>query len=268
MIAIGIGYLLACVMGMTLGLIGAGGSILAVPILVYFMGVDPVSATGYSLLIVGVTALLGSVRYIKKSQIDMKLAVTFAIPSIVAVYLSRLWLVPKMPDPFFTSGSYVLSKDAFIMALFSVLMLLSSWFMIRNGAAQPSPSKQPQNQSVNAVYMCIDGFLVGGMTGIVGAGGGFLIIPALILLTNIDMKKAVGTSLFIIAMKSLIGFVGDIQSGADIDTYLIISFLCATSIGMIIGIALSNHISGQNIKKAFGWFTLCVGTIIIFKEMI
>ena len=255
-------------MGIVLGLIGAGGSILAVPVLVYFMGVDPVTATAYSLVIVGLTALLGSTRYIKKSQVDIKLAVTFAIPSIVAVYATRLWLVPNIPDPIFASESYVFTKNAFIMTLFSVLMLLSSWFMIRKQDFEVFPSAHVQTKSVNRVLMVLEGFLVGGFTGVVGAGGGFMIIPALIFLTNIDMKIAVGTSLFIIALKSLVGFSGDIQSGTEIDVYLIVKFLCATCIGMLIGTMVSSYLSAQNIKKAFGWFTLIIGTVIIIKEII
>ena len=196
-----LGYIAAFIMGVTLGSIGGGGSILTVPILVYLMGVTPVTATGYSLLIVGSAAAFGAFRYYRQGLIDMKAAITFAIPSIVAVYLTRAFLMPAIPDQI-TSVPFVVSKDIAIMVLFAILMVAAAIMMLRN-SKNLTPLKDDYHH--HSILIVVEGAVVGVVTGILGAGGGFLIIPALVLLMGMDMKRAVGASLFIIALKSLIG---------------------------------------------------------------
>ena len=261
-----IGYFLSSIMGIVLGSIGAGGSILILPILVYFVGINPTLATSYSLIIVGLTALIGSFNYIKNKQINFSIALMFAIPSLITVYLTRRYFLPILPDN--TSlFNIIITKDHFIMILFSVLMILAAFFMIRTKSTK-SNINISKSTFLNNVIIVIEGIAVGFFTGIIGAGGGFLIIPALVLLTGLDMKTAVGSSLFIIFIKSLFGFIGDYQSGITIDVYILLGIMSFTTIGIFIGIGISKKMKSYILKKCFGWFTLFIGFLIIIKEVI
>ncbi len=260
-----LGYLLAMLVGVSLGLIGSGGSILTVPILVYVMGVNPVLATAYSLFIVGSTALVGGVQSALQKKVDFKTVLIFGIPSIAAVYATRLWLVPVIPDVIFSTGSFVFTKPIALMILFAIVMILASYSMIK-----PSKNKAVEEHekiTYNYPMILLEGAVVGVLTGLVGAGGGFLIIPALVLLARMPMKLAVGTSLFIIAVKSLIGFIGDIQGSEVIDWKLLGVFTGFAVAGIFIGILLSKKIHGNHLKKGFGWFVLIMGIYIIIKEL-
>jgi uncharacterized membrane protein YfcA len=261
-----IGYLLAALVGISLGLIGSGGSILTVPILVYIMGVNPVLATAYSLFIVGTTALVGGVQSTIQKKVDFKTVLIFGAPSIAAVYATRLWLVPLIPDVLFELNGFEMTKPIALMVLFSIVMILASISMIR-----PSSKKEESEEVVQLTYnypmILAEGALVGVLTGLVGAGGGFLIIPALVLLARMPMKLAVGTSLFIIAAKSLIGFLGDMQTTSEIDWTLLTMFTLFAVIGIFIGIILSKKIPGSKLKTSFGWFVLIMGIYIIVKEL-
>lgn len=261
-----LGYLLAVLVGVSLGLIGSGGSILTVPILVYVMGVNPILATAYSLFIVGSTALVGGVKSALEKMADFKTVFIFGIPSIAAVYVTRMWLVPLIPQELFTIGSLVITKSIGIMVLFAIVMILASVSMIR-----PSKVKGDEHEEAEMKYnypmILLEGTVVGLLTGLVGAGGGFLIIPALVLLARMPMKLAVGTSLFIIAAKSLIGFIGDLQGAQQIDWTLLGTFTALAVLGIFIGIFLSKKISGDKLKTAFGWFVLIMGIYIFIKEL-
>lgn len=261
-----VGYFLAALVGVSLGLIGSGGSILTVPILVYVIGVNPVLATAYSLFIVGSTALVGGVQSALQKKVDFKTVLIFGIPSIAAVYATRMWLVPLIPKELFSIGNLAITKSIALMLLFAVVMILASISMIKSGK-----KKVEENVNVPMKYnypmILLEGAVVGLLTGLVGAGGGFLIIPALVLLAKMPMKLAVGTSLFIIAAKSLIGFIGDLQGDQIIDWKLLSSFTAFAVAGIFIGIFLSKKISGDKLKKAFGWFVLVMGIYIIIKEL-
>lgn len=260
-----LGYLLAVLVGVSLGLIGSGGSILTVPILVYVMGVNPILATAYSLFIVGSTALVGGVQSALQKRADFKTVFIFGIPSIAAVYVTRMWLVPLIPAELFSIGSLVITKSIGIMVLFAIVMILASVSMIKPGKAT-SDDEDTQMQ-YNYPVILLEGTVVGLLTGLVGAGGGFLIIPALVILARMPMKLAVGTSLFIIAAKSLIGFIGDLQGAQIIDWTLLGTFTGLAGIGIFIGIYLSKKISGDKLKKSFGWFVLVMGIYIFIKEL-
>jgi uncharacterized protein len=260
-----IGYLLAALVGVSLGMIGSGGSILTVPILVYVMGVNPVLATAYSLFIVGSTALVGGVQSAIQKRVDFKTVLIFGIPSISAVYATRMWLVPFIPKVLFSVGAFVITKPIALMLLFAIVMIFASVSMIRPGKNKEADENRPM--SYNYPMILLEGALVGMLTGLVGAGGGFLIIPALVLLARMPMKLAVGTSLFIIAVKSLIGFIGDLQGSQVIDWKLLGSFTFFAVTGIFIGIFLSKKIPGDKLKKAFGWFVLIMGIYIIIKEI-
>ena len=262
------GYVAALLMGLVLGLIGGGGSIMTVPILVYLMGLDPEIATGYSLLIVGVCAAFGAFRYYQKGMIDISASLVFAIPSVLGVYFSRGYLLPSIPDVF-TVFSLVVTKQTLLMVLFAALMLLSSTLMLRSAFSNYSPTAtNDSNKAQCRVFiLSLEGAVVGVVTGLLGAGGGFLIVPVLTLMLGMPMSRAVAASLFIIALKSLVGFAGDIQAGIPIAMPLVPAMLTVTLIGMSLSGALSQRISETLLKQLFAFFTLGVGFFILYKEL-
>ena len=258
-----IGYISSVIIGISLGLIGGGGSILTVPVLVYLFHVDAVLATAYSLFIVGLTSAVGSVSYFRKGLVNMRTAIIFGIPSIIAVFMTRAYIVPAIPDEVFAIGTFVVTKRFLLLVLFAVLMIVASYSMIKK--QKEAKVENGGTQKFNYPLILLEGTVVGFITGLVGAGGGFLIIPALVLLSRLPMKEAVGTSLLIIAAKSLIGFMG--ESG---ETPVNWTFLATISIfaiiGIFIGMALSRKIDGEKLKPAFGWFVLVMGAFIIVRE--
>lgn len=260
------GYISAVIIGLSLGLIGGGGSILTVPVMVYLFGISPVLATAYSLFIVGVSALFGAFKNIQKGLINYRVAAVFAIPSFITVFLTRMYLVPWIPDVIFSSGDFVVSKSIGIMVLFALIMLLAAWSMIRSGKS--SIESESDEININVPIIILEGALVGVVTGTVGAGGGFLIIPVLVLVVGLPMKHAVGTSLLIIAAKSLFGFVGDLGASQEIDWMFLGIFTTLAIIGIWIGIYLTKYIPAAKLKAGFGWFVLIMAVYILTKELI
>jgi uncharacterized membrane protein YfcA len=257
-----IGYILAVFVGITLGLIGSGGSILSVPILVYVMGVEPILATAYSLFVVGTTALFGGVQKAKQKLVDFKKVVLFGVPTILAVFLTRKFIVPNIPEVIFSTNSFKLHKSVLIMVVFAIVMIAASIRMIK-----PLKEKIINDDSkLNYIAIFSQGIFIGLVAGFVGAGGGFLIIPALLFLAKTPMKMAVGTSLFIVSVQSLIGFIGDIRPEQKLDWNLIIIFTVCSIIGVFVGSYLSKKIEGEKLKTGFGWFVLAMGIYIIIKE--
>ena len=256
-----IGFTGALFIGVILGLIGGGGSIFTVPIFVYILGINPIIATAYSLFVVGSAALVGAVRNAQKGMVDFKTGIIFAIPAFITVYLTRKFVVPAIPQELFSLGDFMVTKDIGIMIFFALIMILASFSMIKG-------RKESNEQEVQYNYplIIIEGLVVGFLTGIVGAGGGFLIIPALVLLAKLPMKKAVATSLMIIAIKSLIGFLGDVQN-IEIDWTFLLGFTAISVIGIFIGLYLNKFIDGKKLKKGFGWFVLIMGIYIVLKEI-
>ena len=264
-----IGYVASIFIGISLGLIGGGGSILTVPVLVYLFGISAELSTAYSLFIVGTTALVGGIRNATLGNVNYKTAVVFTIPAFIAVYVTRAFVVPKIPTEIVTVGDFVLTKDIAIMIFFALVMLAASVSMIRDKrddeVEEFDVEVEPQ---FNVPAIIAEGAVVGVLTGIVGAGGGFLIIPALVLFAKIPMKKAVGTSLLIIAAKSLIGFIGDVQRpDLEIDWTLLLSVTAIAVVGIFIGIYLAKFIDGKKLKKGFGWFVLLMAVYIIGKQL-
>jgi uncharacterized membrane protein YfcA len=262
---VAIGLLASLLIGLSLGLIGGGGSILTVPVLVYLFGVEPVLATAYSLFIVGLTSAIGAYPKYKEGLVDTRTALIFGAPSIAAVYLIRKMIVPIIPADILHIGNWVLTKSVFLMILFAVLMVAASVSMIRDNKNKTISSEG--SISYNYPLIVLEGVIVGALTGLVGAGGGFLIIPALVMLTKLPMKKAVGTSLLIIAAKSLIGFTGDLSQQA-MDWTLLLGVTAMAVVGIFIGNTLSKKIDGVQLKKGFGWFVLVMGICILLKEVL
>ncbi len=330
-----VGFLAAIVIGFTLGLIGGGGSILTVPILVYLFQIEPVLATAYSLFVVGISASVGALNYMRKGLLNYTTAIVFAVPSFIAVFLTRKFLVPAIPDQLFTIGEldittdllfilililvmlgvslislnktfrgskkhikafllvtpaaimvfivrqfiipkipnqlvvigdFTLTKNIGIMVFFAIVMFFSAFSMIKGSKSQES-GHEPKGLISNYPVIVLEGGIVGTITGLVGAGGGFLIIPALVLLAGLPMKMAIGTSLLIISVKSLLGFLGDVGN-QEIQWVFLLAFTGLSVIGIFAGTYTTKFIEGQNLKKGFGWFVLIMAIFILINELI
>ena len=257
-----IGYLLSIFIGVTLGLIGGGGSILTIPIIVYFFGVEPVVATSYSLFVVGVSAIIGTKRHYSLGNLKFSTALYFAIPSVVSVLLTRKIIIPAIPEKINLFNQIIISKNTLTMIVFAVLMMAASFSMIKKQQYKSDEVKKTSN-----LKLMVYGFVVGIITGFLGAGGGFLIIPILIFFAQLNMKQAVGTSLLIIAINSSIGFVGDIANHVKLNWQILILVTLFAIVGMLIGTQLSKKIEGEKLKPIFGWFVLIMGIYIIVKEL-
>jgi len=256
-----LGYIGALIVGLVLGLIGGGGSILTVPLLVYLLGYNPIVATAYSLFVVGTTSMVGTYQKYKKGLVDFKTGLAFSFPSFLAVYFSRRYLVPGIPETLFSTKGFELSKGTGIMIFFAIIMLLASYSMIKKSKNKNTLSKpQPYYKTF------IQGLAIGATTGIIGAGGGFLYVPALVLWANIPIKKAVGTSLIIVTINSLIGFTGDLQT-LEIEWVFLLTFTLISIIGILFGGFLSKFINGEKLKKSFGFFIFIMAFYIIYKEL-
>jgi uncharacterized protein len=259
------GYIASVFIGVSLGLIGGGGSILTVPVMVYFFGVQPLLATSYSLFIVGATSLVGAYTYFEKGLIHMKAALLFGVSSVITVFVTRRFIVPSLPENIFHLGRYTVTGSMLTMMLFAVLMLLASISMIRDKKHADEPKEC--NDCVRVLKLTGYGVAIGLITGFLGAGGGFFLIPALVFLLRLPIRKAIGTSLLIIALNSLVGFTGDLGH-FNINWFFLLKISGIAVAGMFIGKFIGGKISAVNLKKAFGWFVLSMGVYIIFKETI
>ena len=255
-----IGYVGALFIGLVLGLTGGGGSILTVPILVYLMNISPVTATAYSLFIVGTTSTFGAIQNYRKNLVDIKSGFLFAIPSFIAVYLTRKYIVPRIPD-IIIEAPILITKNTFLMLFFAVIMIFGALSVLKKKSQDTN-----NEEKRNLILIGIQTFTIGIIIGLVGAGGGFLIIPTLILFAKLPMRKAVGTSLFIIAMNSLVGFIGDVQN-LIIDWRFLISFSILSVVGIFIGMYLTKYTNENQLKKIFAYFVLLMATVILLKEM-
>lgn len=259
-----IGYISALIIGITLGLIGGGGSILAVPVLAYLFQVDEKVATAYSLFIVGASALVGGFKQHLKGYVDWRTALVFGLPAVVGVWTVRHYVVPALPDVLFQFDDFSFTRRMAMFGLFAILMIPAAFSMLK------SRKDKSQEGGVTYNYPLIlgEGLLVGGITGFIGAGGGFLIIPALVILANVEMKVAVGTSLIIIAFKSLLGFLLGDALTMNIDWMFLMKFTGLSLAGIFIGSYLGNFIDGKKLKKAFGYFIMVMAIFIFYMEFI
>lgn len=258
-----VGYFFAIIIGLVMGLIGGGGSILSVPVFAYLFGIDATTATTLSLFVVGITSFVGSMGFIKQKQVNFKIALQFGLPSILGILFSRRIVVPHLPPYIIHRWGITLTKDVFILILFAILMLLASIKMIQ----KKERIRKHKFSEPNYTLLASQGLLVGFITGFVGAGGGFLIVPALVMLLRVSMKEAVATSLFIISVNSLIGFSSSLDN-VEIDWQFLFTFTSISIVGILIGVALSRRIDGAKLKPLFGWFVLIMGIWIIVKELL
>lgn len=259
-----LGFLSAFFIGLVLGILGGGGSILTVPVLVYIFSLNPVTASAYSLFVVGISGLGGVIRNLNRKLIDYKVGIIYGIPSFIAVYITRKYLIPELPEILFEFGNQEVSRDLGLMLFFAIIMLYVAITMIKQ---KEKIKPEPQVKSHSIPILGFQGFTVGIVTGIIGAGGGFLIIPALVFFAKLSMKRAVATSLFIIALKSLIGFIGDVEN-IQIDWSFLLIFTSISVLGLLFGTFLSKFINDKKLKRMFGWFVLFMGIFIIIIELI
>lgn len=259
-----VGYIMALVIGISLGLIGGGGSILAVPVLAYMFGLDEKTATAYSLFVVGTGALVGGIKQSQNKNVDWRTAMAFGLPAVLGVWIIRLFVVPALPDTFFTVSDFSFTRRMGVFGLFAILMLVAAYSMLKD--------KKIKGGSGDVIYnyplILAEGLIVGAITGFVGAGGGFLIIPALVILSNLDIKKAIGTSLIIIAFKSLLGFLLGDSLILFIDWQFLMVFSIITLAGIFLGLYLGKFIDGKKLKKGFGYFILMMALFIFIREFL
>jgi uncharacterized protein len=261
-----LGYLFAVLIGISLGLIGGGGSILTVPVLVYLMHVDPVLATTYSLFIVGVTSLAGGTRAYINKLVDFKAVSLFGIPSILTIFIARHFILPAIPEQIVTIAGLPITRGRLLMIIFALLMLVAAVSMMNNRTVINKKETDKIIRPDKTFSLLIPGLLVGLVTGLLGAGGGFLIIPALVLFIKLPMKTAIGTSLLIIAINSTFGFVFSLGH-YQLDWYLLLSFTGLAVIGVFAGSKMAERLNGETLKKWFGWFVLIMSTYILVKEL-
>jgi uncharacterized protein len=254
-----LGYFASVCIGLVLGLLGGGGSILSIPILVYLFHVDPVESAAYSLFIVGTTSLFGAIPKYRENLVSLRTAALFGIPSVAGTFLTRRFVVHSIPEVLLQYENFVITRRALILGLFAALMILASISMIRGR------KMESDEERVRSGWLIFQGLSIGALTGLVGAGGGFLIIPTLVILTGLQFKVAVGTSLFIIAANSYSGFIGDLFN-MKMNWELLLPVTALAMVGIILGGRLNRSIDGIMLRKAFGWFTLLMGCFILFRE--
>ena len=261
-----LGYIASILIGISLGMLGSGGSILTVPVLVYLMHINPLLATTSSLFIVGCTSLVGGLRAYSKKLVDFKAVTEFGIPSIFSIFLTRHYLLPALPDTLFHIGKEAVAKEVFLMVIFAILMLAASVTMIRSKQIEQLAGITEKDRHAKVLPLVLLGLVIGAVTGLLGAGGGFLIIPSLVLFLKLPMRTAVGTSLLIIAINSLFGFLFSLKQ-FDYNWTILLSFTTLAITGLFIGSKLAEKISSASLKKGFGWFILGMGVYIIIKEL-
>ena len=240
------------IIGFILGLLGGGGSVITIPILVYGMGLDVHSAIGTSLVIVGVNAMIGAVVYARNGNIRLKSGLIFGSMSMVGA-------IPGAWMNHFISGEIIL-------LLFSMLMIAVAIGMLRNNRGQLKISVIPSKTRNNLSRLMLLGLGVGLLTGFFGVGGGFLIVPALILFGKFLAHQAVGTSLLIIAMASFSGFVGHVHMGA-VDFRIAGLFILGGLAGSMAGISLAGKMPEEKLTRAFGWFIIVVALYVIYRSI-
>lgn len=257
-----IGYISALFIGLVMGLLGSGGSILSVPVFAYIFSFPTLAATTYSLFVVGITSTVGTIPYIRKKTIELNHILYFGIASVLSVISVRTFILPHLPEILFSTSYFTVKKDSFVLVLFAILMSFSAYKMIKKNTLQ-TKSPKPLSKEL----LIIQGVGIGTLTGFIGAGGGFLIIPALVLILGLDMKKAIGTSLCLVAINSLIGFFSSLHH-VVIDWKLLLVFTLISVIGIQLGTFISSKINSEKLKPLFGWFLIIIGTYIIIKEII
>jgi len=253
-----IGYALAVVIGFALGMVGGGGSILVIPVLVFFFKIDPTLATTYSLFIVGLSALCGSSTQWKEGNISFRAVAQFGIPSVMVLFIVRRWLLPAVPAVVFNGGGMVISKSLLVMVLFTTLMLAVGYTMVRQ-------KKYTPGESVQRPRLILQGALTGAVTGFIGIGGGFIIVPSLVLFAGLPMRKAIGTSLVIISINCAVGILSNLTTTGSLNYPFLLRFAFLAAIGILLGTWFIGLIPDRNLKPVFGWIILGMSFFMIAR---
>ncbi|TKC09170.1 sulfite exporter TauE/SafE family protein [Pedobacter frigoris] len=257
-----IGYCACALIGISLGLIGAGGSILMVPVLVFLFRMPPVLATSYSLFVVGITSFFAATGKFRKGDVLVGSALTFGLTSMVAVVAIRQFVIPIMPKSFGHLGHATLSYDLLSIVLFACLMILAAIVMINKSGKTDCVTMEGSSSFMLSIPYAL---LIGTVTGFLGAGGGFILIPVMTLMLGMDIKKAVGTSLAVVALNSLSGFANDLNH-VDINWKFLLVISAMALLGSIAGARIADRVNSKKLKAGFGWFILMLGILIITRE--
>lgn len=253
-----IGYLILVLSGITLALIGGGGSLLSTPVMIYFFQMDAAQSTTYALFVVAIGSAYGAFTYTKKRYIDIRLAIEFALPCFVSIFLVRSYGITSVPTSFDFLG-LKWTRDIAIMLPFAIVMGISAVKALQKKTTSQSPKTPSKWMAM------IQGFFVGALTGFVGVGGGFLITPILHFMMGLDFKKAVGTSLFVLTLNSSFGFAVDVARGAHVSYTLLLTLASASVLGLIIGFAISNRVKESKVKTVFS-YALALVAVSIFAD--
>lgn len=246
-----LGIALGALVGLSLGLLGGGGSILTVPIFVYVMGFDPKESIAMSLAVVGAVSLFGAVGHWRAGNVNLRVALVFGAVAMAGTYLGARLAV-------FFSGAVQL-------ILFAAVMLLAAWFMFRPAKVRAEAPAPAGLAGMPLALIAAEGLAVGVLTGLVGVGGGFLIVPALVLLGKVPMKQAVGTSLLVIAMKSAAGFVGYLGQ-VQVAWGFMAAFTAVAVGGILLGTYLVRFVPQAALQRAFAVFLVVMGTFILYQN--
>ena len=257
------GFVLAFFIGMLMGLIGAGGSILTSALLIYIFGISPILSVSYTMITVCIISLAGSIQYYKRGLVDLKTGLIVGIPALITVYIMRKFVMPAIPKIIFRYHHFIFTKSLLITLIFAVLMIVISYSMIYS----PKQVLEKKEEPVNPLVLYALGIAVAILTGFAGVGGGFIILPALVFFANMDVKKAVGTSLFIITINTTVGFLGDFSTGLSYNWNFLLKYIGITLAGMILSNQFSKKTNGSVLKKIFGLAILIIGCWIIVEEL-
>jgi len=257
-----IGYSLSLLVGFSLGLVGGGGSILVIPILVYCFHMDPAQAVSYSLFIVGLSACSGSIGHIRQKTIDRNAAFNFGIPSVITLFLVRGWLVKQIPLVLYQHNSVLVSRQALMMTIFSILMVAAGVSMIRGKVYSPEDDK------LSRPLLIFRGAITGAITGFIGIGGGFIIVPSLVLFAGLPMRKAIGTSLAIITLNCLVGILSNREALDNLDYGFLFRFASLAIIGILLGTWFIHFVPDKRLKPIFGIIILLMSVLVIMRIFI
>ena len=260
-----LGYFVTFLVGISLGVMGSGGSILTVPNLVYLFGIPPLLATTYSLFLVGTTAMIGSIPNIRNRRLNFPLILTFGLPSIIAMIATRRWILPNIPEMITLPIMGTISKDIVMMIFFAIIMILAALSMIRQKKGTEMLFCALKITMKTAPLLMLQGIAIGCLSGLLGAGGGFLMIPGFVILAKVPIKQAIASSLFIVGINSLMGFLSDYQQWGALNISLLGLMILISIGGILIGNRIVRHINTAKLKPLFGYFILLIALFILVK---
>lgn len=265
MISLIIALLCAILIGLSLGTLGAGGAILTIPVFVYVLKVNGLDAITCSLFVVCLSSFTTAIQYFRTKQIHIRAIVSFGIPSVISVWVFRGFVLPAIPDPLFTLDNYIISKAGGLLIVFALLMFVVAYKMLSKNVVEARSTDKQLNQNLSFV---LHGLSVGAITGLLGAGGGFLIVPALVLLLDLEFKIAVGSSLCIIFLNTAMGILATTELLYHLDWKLLSSFTLVTISSSYYGSQIAHKYSSQKLKRLFGFVLIFVACFMLYEEVL